>query len=168
MVRLFTAPKRFVTDVFIPWISMKFPDSKRPVSESRHHSSEIGSATRFHFRWLSRDRISLGIGEHARCRRFTTSPDRIARGDANRTSGVGIRKSDSSSQQTIEVRRVNVRITERSDRVEPLLIGHDEQDVGPGHNVILSKAKWSRRIPRTQRSVLQRDVSTSLDMTARL
>ena len=30
-----------------------------------------------------------------------------------------------------------MRVSERSDRVKPLLIGHDEQYVGPGHNVIL-------------------------------
>jgi hypothetical protein len=30
-----------------------------------------------------------------------------------------------------------VRVTERSDRVEPLLVRHDKQYVGPGHNVIL-------------------------------
>jgi hypothetical protein len=34
-----------------------------------------------------------------------------------------------------------VRVPERSDRIEPLLVGHDEQNVRPGHNVILSKAK---------------------------
>jgi len=34
-----------------------------------------------------------------------------------------------------------VRIAERSDRIEPLLVRHDKQYVGPGHNVILSKAK---------------------------
>jgi hypothetical protein len=34
-----------------------------------------------------------------------------------------------------------VRVPERGDRIEPLLVGHDEQDVGPSHNVILSKAK---------------------------
>jgi hypothetical protein len=30
-----------------------------------------------------------------------------------------------------------VRVTERSDRIEPLLVRHDEQYVGSGHNVIL-------------------------------
>jgi len=34
-----------------------------------------------------------------------------------------------------------MRVPERSDRIEPLLVRHDEQYVGPGHNVILSKAK---------------------------
>jgi len=26
-----------------------------------------------------------------------------------------------------------VRVTQRSDRIEPLLVCHDKQDVGPGH-----------------------------------
>ena len=30
-----------------------------------------------------------------------------------------------------------MRVAERSDRIESLLVGHDEQYVGPGHNVIL-------------------------------
>jgi len=34
-----------------------------------------------------------------------------------------------------------VRVPECSDSIEPLLIGHDEQDIGQAHNVILSEAK---------------------------
>jgi hypothetical protein len=34
-----------------------------------------------------------------------------------------------------------LRVPERSDRIKPLLVGHDEQNVRPGHNVILSEAK---------------------------
>jgi len=34
-----------------------------------------------------------------------------------------------------------MRVPERSDSIEPLLIGHDKQNVRPGHNVILSEAK---------------------------
>ena len=132
MVSLFAAPQRFVTQVLIPRRRVEFPDSKRPVSKARHRPPQIQSATRFHFWRLSRDRTSLGICEHARCRRFTSRPDRIARRYANRTSGVGIRKRDSPSHQAIDIRRVNVRISERSNRVEPLLVRHDEQYVRPG------------------------------------
>jgi hypothetical protein len=30
-----------------------------------------------------------------------------------------------------------MRVAERSDRIEPLLVGHDKQDVRPSHNVML-------------------------------
>jgi hypothetical protein len=39
-----------------------------------------------------------------------------------------------------------VGVSERSDRVEPLLVGHDKQNVRPGHDVILSGAERSRGI----------------------
>src|SRR5438093_12757171 len=104
MVRLFTAPQRFVTYVFIPWISVEFSDSKRAVPEVRHHASEIRSATRFHFFGLAGHRICLCIAEDARRRRVTASPNRIACGDANRACSVCSSKGNSSSHQAIEVR----------------------------------------------------------------
>jgi hypothetical protein len=56
-----------------------------------------------------------------------------------------------------------VRVTERSDRIEPLLVRHDEQYVGSRHNVILSGAKnlgsiWIDGLNQKQ----TRDVSQSL------
>jgi hypothetical protein len=41
-------------------------------------------------------------------------------------------KADSSTRQAIQIRRINVRITKRSDGIESLLIRHDKQYVGPG------------------------------------
>jgi hypothetical protein len=54
-----------------------------------------------------------------------------------------------------------VRVPERGDRIEPLLVGHDEQNVRPGHNFILSKAKnrgsiWIIARTETTRDVLLR------------
>jgi hypothetical protein len=44
-----------------------------------------------------------------------------------------------------------MRVPERIDRVEPLLVGHDKQNVRPDHNAILSEAKnlgsISNRLP---------------------
>lgn len=39
------------------------------------------------------------------------------------------------THEAIEVRRVHVGMAERADRIEPLLVGDDEDDVGPlyGH-----------------------------------
>src|SRR5437588_13106721 len=88
MVGFFTAPQRMVADVFIPWISLDFPDSKRTVSEARHHPREIRSTTRFHFFGLASHRIFLCIVEDAGRRRLAPCSDRIASGDADRTRGI--------------------------------------------------------------------------------
>jgi hypothetical protein len=58
--------------------------------------------------------------------------DRVLRGHANRTSRVYIGKADSPMYQTIEVGCVDVRVGERSDGIESLLIRHDEQHIRPG------------------------------------
>src|SRR5690349_289473 len=127
MVCLFTAPQRFVTDVFIPRICMELSDSKSPVPQARHCASQIRPTTRFHFSGLPRRRPWYCIAKDARCYRFASCTDRVARGDANRTSSVRIGKADSPAHQTVEVRGIDVRITERSDGIKSLLIRHDEQ-----------------------------------------
>src|SRR6266480_8137210 len=132
MVSLFTAPQSFVTYVFIPRICMELPDSKSPVSQARHCARQIGSATRFHFSGLPRCRLWLCIAEGARGYRFASCTDRVPRRNANRTSRIRIGKADSPANQAIQIRRINVRITERSDGIESLLIRHDEQYIGPG------------------------------------
>ena len=132
MVRLFAAPQGFVTYVFIPGICMELPDSKSPVSQARHCARQIRSATRFHFSSLPRCRLWLCVAEGARGHRFAACTDRVPRRDTNRTSRVRIGKADSPAHQTIQIRRINVRITERSDGIESLLIRHDEQYVRPG------------------------------------
>lgn len=111
---------------------MKFSDSKSSVPKSRHRPAQIRSATHFHFQRLIAYRTRFCVTKDARGRRLTSRPDRVTSGDANRTRGICIRKRNSSSHQAIEVRRVNMRVAERSDRIEPLLVGHDKQDVGPG------------------------------------
>ena len=126
MVGLFAAPQRFVPYVFIPWIRMELSDSKRPIIKTRHDSTEVRSATRFHLYRLPRDRVSLRVAEDARRRRLATGPDHVASGYANRTCGVCIRKRDSPLHQAIDVWRVDMRVTERSDCIESLLIGHNE------------------------------------------
>src|SRR5438067_3791231 len=131
MISFFTAPQSFVTQVFIPWRRMEFPNSKSPIPEARHRSTQICSATRFHFRRLAGQRIWLLIFKDTRGWRLASCADGIAGGNANWTRGICIRKTDPSPHQTIEVRRINVRVTKCSDRIEPLLVGHDEQYVGP-------------------------------------
>jgi len=132
MVSLFTAPQRFVADIFIPGIRMELSDSKGPVSQTRHCARQIRSATPFHFSGLSRRRLWFYIAEGACGCGFTSCTDRVPRWDANRTRCVCIGKADSPAHEPVEVGRGNVRITERSDSIESLLIRHDEQYVGPG------------------------------------
>ena len=144
MVSFFAAPQCFETEVFVPRIRMELSDSKSSIAETRHRSAQVGPATRFHLHGLTRHRICLRISEHARRRRLASGADCVARGNANWAGRVCVRKTDSPSHQPIHVRRVNVRIPERSDRIEPLLVGHDEQNVRPGHKVILSKREESR------------------------
>jgi hypothetical protein len=131
MVGFFAAPQPFETKVFVPRIGMELSDPKSPIAEARHRSAEVRPATRFHLYGLTGRGISLRISKHASRRRLASCADCVARGNANRAGRICVRKSDSSSHQPIHVRRVDVRIAERSDRIEPLLIGHDEQNVGP-------------------------------------
>src|SRR4030095_11024868 len=129
MIRLFTAPERFVADIFVPGIRMELPYSKSPVSLTRHCACQIWSATLFHFSGLPRSRLWFCIAEGTRSYRFASCADCVTRGDANRTGSVCPGKADSPAYQPIHVRRVNARVTERSDRIESLLIRHDEQYV---------------------------------------
>src|SRR5437868_10733394 len=132
MVSLFTAPQRLVADIFIPGIRMELPDSKSPVSQARHCASQIRAATRFHFSGLPRRRLWFCIAERPRRHRFASCPDGVARGDTNWTGSICIGKANSPAHQSVVVRCINVRVTECSDGIESLLIGHDEQYVGPG------------------------------------
>ena len=91
---------------------------------------QIRPATGFHLRSLAGHRICLHIAEKAGRRRFTSRANGIPSGNANWTSRVCIRKAESPAHQSIEVRGVNVRVTERSDGIEPLLVRHDEQYIG--------------------------------------
>ncbi len=141
MVSFFAAPQRFETEVFVPRVCMELADSKSSIAKTRHRSAQVGPAPRLHLHGLTRHSICLGIGEHSGRRRLASGADRIARGNANWAGRVCVRKTDSPSHQPIHVRRVNVRVPERSDRIEPLLVGHDKQNVRPSHNVILSKTK---------------------------
>src|SRR5207244_5362175 len=125
MVRLFAAPQGFVTYVFIPGICMKLPDSKSPVSQARHCARQIRSATRFHFSSLPRCRLWLCVAEGARGHRFAACTDRVPRRDTNRTSRVRIGRDDSPANETIEIRLINVRITECSAGMESQLVCHD-------------------------------------------
>jgi hypothetical protein len=124
---------------------MELSDSKRSIAEARHRSSQIGPATRFHLHGLTRHSICLRISENASRRRLTSGADRISSGNTNRARRVSVRKTDSPSHQPIHVRRVDMRVSERTDRIEPLLVGHDKQNVRP--------SVWHRRkenIPRTE------------------
>src|SRR5262249_41958307 len=108
MVSLFTAPQRFVTDIFIPRIRVELSDSKSPVSQTRHCPAQIGSATRFHFGGLPCCWLRFCITEDTRGYRFTSCTDRVARGDANWAGSVCIGKADSPAHQPVEVRRIDV------------------------------------------------------------
>src|SRR5438045_4451700 len=141
MVSFFAAPQRFETEVFVPRIRMKLSDSKSSVAETRHRSAQVGPTTRFHLHRLIRHSICLRIGEHSGRRRLASGADCVARGNANWAGRVCVRKTDSPSHQPIHVRRVDMRVAERSDRIEPLLVRRDEQNLRPGHTVIMSKAK---------------------------
>src|SRR5438128_2251255 len=123
---------------------MEFSNSKSSVPEARHRACQICSATRFHFRRLTCQKFRLGIFKDASRWRLTSCSNRIASGDTNGTRCVCIRKRDSASHQPIEIRCVNVAVTERSDRIEPLLVRHDEQDVGPCHwHFVAVRQYWS-------------------------
>ena len=140
MVSLFTTPQCFETEVFVPRIRMELSDSESSIAKTRHRSAQIGPATRFHLHGLTRHSICLRISEHARRSRLASGANRVAGGNANRAGRVCVRKTDSPSHQPIHVRRVNVRVPERSDRIEPLLVGHDEQNVRPARHVSFAKS----------------------------
>ena len=61
----------------------------------------------------------------------------------NKTLGISIGKGNPSSYQTVQIWRVYLFITERSNGIKSLLIRHDKQDVGMGH--VGSLGKWASR-----------------------
>ena len=72
--------------------------------------------------------------------------DGRARGDADRAVGVGIREADARVAQPVQVRCADVRVAGRADRVEPLLVGRDEEDVRTGiHARVLTFRRCSCR-----------------------
>src|SRR6185369_11580537 len=149
MVSFFAAPHCFKTQIFVPRIRMELADSECSIAEARHRSAQIGPATRFHINGLTRHSICLRISENAGRRGFASCADCVARGNANRTRRVCTRKADSPSHQPIHVRRVGVRVPQGSDRIEPLLVGHDEQNVRPAHMSFSAKPRipdypWDR------------------------
>ena len=139
MISFFAAPQRFETEVFVPRIRMELSDSKTSIAEKRHRSGKVGPAARFHLYCLTRHSICLRISKNAGRRRLASGANRIARGNANRTRCVCIRETDPPSHQPVHVRRANMRVPERSDRIEPLLVGHDKQNVRPGGHL---PVKW--------------------------
>src|SRR6266496_1069925 len=132
MVGFFAAPRRFETEIFVPRIRMELSDSKSSIAKTRHRSAQVGPTTRFHLHRLTCHSICLRISENTRRRRLASRADCVARGNANWAGRICVRKTDSPSHQPIHVRRVDMRVPERSDRIEPLLVGHDEQNVRPG------------------------------------
>jgi hypothetical protein len=61
---------------------------------------------------------------------LASGADGIAGGDADRTGGVCPREGNSSPNQPIQIRRVNISVAQSCDRIKPLLIGHQEQNMG--------------------------------------
>src|SRR6266508_5876794 len=145
MVSFFAAPHCFETEVFVPRIRMKLSNSKSSIAEPRHRSAQVGPTTRFHLHGLTRHSICLRITENTGRRRLASGADCVARGNAHRAGRVCARKTDSPSHQPIHVRRVDVRVPERSDRIKPLLVGHDEQNVRPSR-----RHRRSENVRRTE------------------
>lgn len=127
---------------------MELSDSKGPIPQTRNRPPEIRSATGFHFSSLSRCRLWYCVAEGARGYRFTSCTDRVACRDTNRTSRIRIGKADSPPHEAIKVRRVNMRITERSDGIKPLLVGHDKQYIGPGGRCRSGDCKWFHKVTK--------------------
>src|SRR5450759_4197188 len=132
VVGLFAAPERFVTEVLVPRTGVKLSDSKSAVTRTRHRSRQIRPAAGLHLQRLPPDRIWLRIAENPRRRWLTPRSDRVASGNANGTGRVCVGKGDPPSHQTVKVRGINMRVAERRDRIESLLVGHDKQNIGPG------------------------------------
>src|SRR5262249_4577396 len=95
MIRLFAAPQRFETKVFIPRIRMELSHPKPPIPTARNVPPQVGPAPLFLLSGLARHGICLRVAEHARRRRLASGADRIARRHADRTRRVCVRKSDS-------------------------------------------------------------------------
>ena len=69
------------------------------------------------------------VGEDPGGRRLAAGADRVAGRHAHRAGGVGVGEAHPAPHQPVQVGRVDVAVAERGDRVEPLLVGHDEEDV---------------------------------------
>ena len=57
-------------------------------------------------------------------------PRRVAHGRRGRAHAVGARERGAALHEAVEVRRLDHRVAERGDRVGPLVVGDEEQNVG--------------------------------------
>ena len=76
-----------------------------------------------------------------------------AAGRADGALAVGVRERHGLPHEAVEIRRANVRIPQRADGVEPLLVGAVPEDVGAvgGHGVIA--AAGPAKLPRCAKSL---------------
>jgi len=113
----------------MPGLGVKLAEPPRAIAARRERLRQVGSAALVHA--VTRRPVAEpgGLG------RLATGHDRIARRHADGTRGVRVRQRDPAGGEPVEVGCADVRKTQRSDGVEPLLIGHHEENVGRRHQV---------------------------------
>src|SRR5579885_288310 len=144
VIRLLAAPQCFVSQIFIPGIRVEFSHAESSVAELLHRPGQVRTAALLHAIGLPRRGPGLHVTEHAGRWRFAAGSDGVASRDADQTRGICVRETDSPPHKPIKVRRVNGGIAQRGDGIEPLLVGHDKE------NIWTSRRHFLKTIPLRQ------------------
>jgi len=116
-----------VTQAEVSTVEMHFTDALGPVSglyERPHQRRKFGDGTG-----------KGAVGDVVGSRYALTGDEAHAGGDAHGSRGDGLPESHARSGQGIEVRRPDFRVARAAERVEALLVGHEDQEV---HGAVLS------------------------------
>ena len=114
---------------------VKLTDAERPIAELPHASRQEPPAAFFYVIGLTVYQVEpcailiRAVAKHPRGRWFTAGPDVVPSRHTNRAGRVGISERNPTTYQPIQVGCMDDRIAECGDRIEPLLVGHDEEHV---------------------------------------
>src|SRR5581483_7532192 len=148
VIRLLAAPQPFVPQIFIPRISVKFSHPESSVAELRHRPGQVRAAAFLHAIGLPRGRLGLHVTESAGGSRFAARCDSGARRDTSRTRGIRVGETDSPSHKPIKVRGVNRGIAQRGNGIEPLLVGHDKENIWTNRRHFLKTIPLRQSTPK--------------------
>ena len=129
-VELLAVEMHIIAEVFVPRRAVKLADPEGAVALLPHDLRQVGPAPVLDSLWLPMGRFGVTVAKDTRGGRLAARAHRVAGGNADRASGVGLRKRYAAMHKAIEIRRVDMGIAERRDGVEALLVGHDKENIG--------------------------------------
>ncbi len=128
-VELLAVQVDVVAERFAARAGMKLADAEGAVTELPHDRGEVRPAAALDRVGLTGRRPGDAVAEDPGGRRLAAGADRVAGRHAHRAGGVGVGEAHPATDQPVQVGSVDVPVAEGRDRVEPLLVGHDEEHV---------------------------------------